>query len=100
MICLTNGKLKCEEPTIVAQYSKMLKDAAEEIVDFRFSLPLEERALIKEYEAKTLSNDHRDFVLRCVELLKQHPQLILEMRKIPAQPIALTTRENHTEAKL
>ena len=55
----------------------------EELVDLKFKITKEQRALIKEYEGKTWSRDHHDFFIdKCLGLLKARPKLIEEMRSI------------------
>lgn len=55
----------------------------EELVDLKFKITREQRALIKEYEGKTWSRDHHDFFInKCLGLLKARPKLIEEMRSI------------------
>ncbi len=59
------------------------KSNSEELVDLRFKITREQRALIKEYEGKTWSRDHFDFFInKCLGLLKARPELIEEMRSI------------------
>lgn len=59
--------------------------AANEFVDLKFKITREQRALIKEYEGKTWARDHHDFFIdKCLGLLKARPELIEEMRGIPA----------------
>lgn len=56
---------------------------SEELVDLKFKITKEQRALIKEYEGRTWSRDHHDFFInKCLGLLKARPKLIEEMMGI------------------
>ena len=57
------------------------KSNSEELVDLRFKITREQRALIKEYEEKTWARDHHDFFInKCLGLLKARPELIESMK--------------------
>ncbi len=57
------------------------KSNSEELVDLRFKITREQRALIKEYEEKTWVRDHNDFFInKCLGLLKARPELIESMK--------------------
>lgn len=68
------------------RYEKLLIPAAKELVDLKFKLTKAQRSLIKEYEGKTWSEDHCDFFITCIELLRRRPELIEEMKSIRVRP--------------
>jgi len=68
------------------RYEELLTPAAKELVDLKFKLTKAQRSLIKEYEGKTWSNDHYDFFIKCIELLRRRSELIEEMKSIHVRP--------------
>lgn len=68
---------------LVEKYKALLGPTAEELMDFKFPLTKNQRVLASDLEQATYSRSHYDFFTKCMELLKRHPELVLEARKIP-----------------